>query len=74
MITNVSIGIICDFIIFICCKAREIQGMKILILSDIHGNIAALDAVRERADMVFCLGDLVNYGHIPGRVSNESEA
>lgn len=65
MITNVSIGIICDFIIFICCKAREIQGMKILILSDIHGNIAALDAVRERADMVFCLGDLVNYGPYP---------
>ncbi|MEP9410147.1 MAG: metallophosphoesterase family protein [Candidatus Brocadia sp.] len=40
--------------------------MKILILSDIHGNIAALDAIREKADMVFCLGDLVNYGPYPG--------
>lgn len=65
LITNGSIGIICDFILFICRKAREIQDMKILILSDIHGNIAALDAVREKADMVFCLGDLVNYGPYP---------
>lgn len=40
--------------------------MKILILSDIHGNLAALDAVHENADMVFCLGDIVNYGPYPG--------
>ncbi len=40
--------------------------MKILILSDIHGNREALDAVCEKADMVFCLGDLVNYGPYPG--------
>lgn len=39
--------------------------MKILVLSDIHGNLAALDAVTERADLVFCLGDLVNYGPYP---------
>lgn len=39
--------------------------MKILIISDIHGNLAALDAVREKADMIFCLGDIVNYGPYP---------
>ena len=39
--------------------------MKILVISDIHGNLAALDAVREKADMVFCLGDIVNYGPYP---------
>ncbi|MDR4507024.1 MAG: YfcE family phosphodiesterase [Candidatus Brocadiaceae bacterium] len=39
--------------------------MKILILSDIHGNRAALEAVCEKADMIFCLGDIVNYGPYP---------
>lgn len=39
--------------------------MKILIISDIHGNIAALDAIDEKADLVFCLGDVVNYGPYP---------
>ena len=39
--------------------------MKILVISDIHGNLAALDAVSEKADMVFCLGDIVNYGPYP---------
>ncbi len=39
--------------------------MKILVISDIHGNLAALDAVTERADMIFCLGDMVNYGPYP---------
>lgn len=40
--------------------------MKILVISDIHGNLAALNAVNEKADMVFCLGDIVNYGPYPG--------
>ncbi|MBM2833557.1 MAG: Phosphoesterase [Candidatus Brocadiaceae bacterium] len=39
--------------------------MKVLIISDIHGNLAALDAIREEADKVFCLGDIVNYGPYP---------
>lgn len=34
-------------------------------MSDIHANLNALDAVREKADMVFCLGDIVNYGPYP---------
>ncbi|RQW76703.1 MAG: metallophosphoesterase, partial [Methanothrix sp.] len=36
--------------------------MKILVMSDIHGNINALDAVLKEAgkvERVWCLGDLV---------------
>lgn len=39
--------------------------MKILILSDIHANYQALSSIKEEADMVFCLGDIVNYGPNP---------
>lgn len=45
--------------------------MRTLIISDIHGNFAALEAV-ERAealaagDEVICLGDIVGYGPEPG--------
>jgi putative phosphoesterase len=42
--------------------------MKILILSDIHGNWAALKAVlaaETDVDQILCLGDLVNYGPQP---------
>lgn len=41
--------------------------MKVLVLSDIHGNLAALDAVAtEPHDLVVCLGDIVGYGPEPG--------
>jgi diadenosine tetraphosphatase ApaH/serine/threonine PP2A family protein phosphatase len=42
--------------------------MRILIVSDIHANLNALDAVFEDAgifDAVWCLGDLVGYGPDP---------
>ena len=42
--------------------------MKCLILSDIHGNWPALQAVLDAerdADQILCLGDLVNYGPQP---------
>jgi predicted phosphodiesterase len=42
--------------------------MKILIVSDIHGNLAALQAVLEAEpdpDLTVCLGDLVDYGPQP---------
>ena len=40
--------------------------MKLLIISDIHGNKEALDAVLEvEHDGVVCLGDLVDYGPAP---------
>jgi diadenosine tetraphosphatase ApaH/serine/threonine PP2A family protein phosphatase len=42
--------------------------MRILVLSDIHANITALEAVLEDAgsvDAVWCLGDIVGYGPDP---------
>jgi putative phosphoesterase len=43
--------------------------MRILIVSDLHGNFPALQAVLAEAgdgwDAVFCLGDLVDYGPEP---------
>jgi len=40
--------------------------MKLLIISDIHGNKDALDAVLSVPhDEVICLGDLVDYGPDP---------
>lgn len=45
--------------------------MKALIISDIHSNIFALRAIwdRERdCDVVYCAGDLVDYGPAPGEV------
>lgn len=41
--------------------------MRVLVISDIHGNWAALSAIvaQENADQVFCLGDIVDYGPSP---------
>jgi predicted phosphodiesterase len=44
--------------------------MRVALISDIHGNLHALDAVidaleGERVDAVWCLGDLVGYGPRP---------
>jgi len=44
--------------------------MRVAVISDIHGNHHALRAVldaigRERADAIWCLGDLVGYGPKP---------
>ncbi len=42
--------------------------MKILIISDIHANLVALEAVLKAAgevDAVWCLGDLIGYGPEP---------
>lgn len=46
---------------------------RIAVLSDIHGNIHALEAVWEdveaqQPDAVYCLGDLVGYGAFPNEV------
>ena len=40
--------------------------MRILLLSDIHANWSALEAVRESFDVCLFLGDLVDYGVEPG--------
>jgi len=47
--------------------------MKLAIISDIHANLHALEAVWEdlemqRPDSVYCLGDLVGYGAFPNEV------
>ncbi|HTP25064.1 MAG TPA: YfcE family phosphodiesterase [Anaeromyxobacteraceae bacterium] len=42
--------------------------MRILVISDIHGNIDALEAVvaaEPQVDRVLCLGDIVDYGPAP---------
>lgn len=42
--------------------------MKILILSDVHGNAEALNALTESYDELWVLGDLVDYGPEPEEV------
>lgn len=47
--------------------------MKIALLSDIHANLPALEAVLEdidqrKPDLVYCLGDLVGYAPFPNEV------
>ena len=42
--------------------------MRCLVISDVHGNLAALEAVILNAgqfDMIWCLGDMVGYGPNP---------
>ena len=46
--------------------------MRVAIVSDIHGNLHALEAVleaidRDAPDAIWCLGDLVGYGPRPNR-------
>ncbi len=40
--------------------------MRILLLADVHGNRAALEAITEPHDICLVLGDLVDYGPEPG--------
>lgn len=42
--------------------------MRVLVIADIHGNRAALDAIQEPYDLCVCAGDLVDYGPEPGPV------
>ncbi|MHB9092205.1 MAG: metallophosphoesterase family protein, partial [Chloroflexota bacterium] len=47
--------------------------MRIAVLSDVHGNKHALEAVladidSQGIDRVYCLGDLVGYGAFPNEV------
>ena len=53
--------------------------MKIVIISDIHGNLAALNALPEQDyDALWCIGDLVDYGPRPhevvGRIKENATA
>jgi putative phosphoesterase len=40
--------------------------MRVLLLADVHGNRAALEAIQEPHDVCLFLGDLVDYGPEPG--------
>jgi protein phosphatase len=42
--------------------------MRYLILTDIHANIDALDALDEPYHLLLVLGDLVDYGAAPGQI------
>ena len=47
--------------------------MRIALLSDVHGNRPAFEAVladidATAVDEIWCLGDLVGYGASPGRL------
>jgi len=42
--------------------------MRILIISDVHGNFDALSSLQETYDELWVLGDLVNYGPDPAAV------
>lgn len=45
---------------------RSGEGPRLLVVSDVHGNLAALDAVlREPHEGLICLGDIVGYGPEP---------
>jgi len=47
--------------------------MKALIISDIHSNIYALEAIwkqEQNSDVIYCAGDLVDYGPYPKEVLN----
>ncbi len=51
--------------------------MRILILSDIHGNLVALETVLQvagRFDRVWCLGDVVGYGPEPNACIEKLQA
>ena len=49
--------------------------MRVLILSDIHANLEALEACLDAApeyDLVYNLGDIVGYGANPNEVTARS--
>jgi putative phosphoesterase len=53
--------------------------MRVGLISDIHGNLPALEAVMEDIqaksfDAVYCLGDLVGYGGFPNEVAEAIKA
>ena len=51
--------------------------MKILIISDIHSNIHALESIWANegdSDQVYCVGDLVDYGPYPKEVLDWARA
>jgi predicted phosphodiesterase len=50
--------------------SREAGQMRYLIITDIHANIDALQAIDEQFDNLLVLGDLVDYGAAPEEAIN----
>ena len=53
--------------------------MRVAVISDVHGNLPALQAVmqdigRWDPDQVWCLGDIVGYGPQPNRCVDEARS
>lgn len=48
--------------------------MKIVIISDLHGNFGALEALPETYNELWVLGDLVNYGPEPATIKRRGKA
>jgi diadenosine tetraphosphatase ApaH/serine/threonine PP2A family protein phosphatase len=60
------------FIFVVKCDTI-LTDMRVLVVSDVHSNIIALDAVIQDAgqfDRVWCLGDVVGYGPDPNECIN----
>jgi len=64
-------------VVYDVSRSREKRSqMKYLIITDVHGNIEAMDAVLEDAkevegfDKILCLGDLIGYGPNPNECIN----
>src|SRR5271157_1878986 len=45
------------------------RRMRLLVLSDLHANLTALEAAKGSWERVVCLGDVVGYGPDPDEVS-----
>lgn len=52
-------------------KKKEVRKMKVLVVSDVHANIAALNTILEKEadyDILCCAGDYTDYGIYPAEV------
>ena len=65
---HVNAGTAGDQAGFILTVEKSRRLVKIVIISDIHGNLEALSALQGKFDELWVLGDLVNYGPNPGEV------
>jgi putative phosphoesterase len=66
--SNPSLSAIIKSIPYRGRRAKSRCAVKIVIISDIHGNLEALTALPEKFDQLWVLGDLVNYGPNPAEV------
>ena len=51
-----------------CWAKLDFLFVRVLIISDLHGNLEAVEALPKDFDLLWVLGDLVNYGPNPAEV------